>query len=222
MNKEKASDKVFKYIEEKIVKGIWKEGDKIESENQLAIELNVSRVSVREAISKMVAMGILLKKKGGGSFVKGLTAINFMDNLIPFMILGDGDYIEILEMRSALDTVGVGLFIKNADDETIKELDKINKNLNEKDITPDKFFEQDMIFHRFIMKNCGNSLIYKTFEMLLNIMGYHAKEQYFKLPLKDRILEHDLITDAIKKKDLEIAQIYMKRHLERTIFDLKK
>ncbi|MGL5057854.1 MAG: FadR/GntR family transcriptional regulator [Fusobacteriaceae bacterium] len=70
MNKEKASDKVFEYIEEKIVKGIWKEGDKIESENQLAKELNVSRVSVREAISKMVAMGILLKKKGGGSFVK--------------------------------------------------------------------------------------------------------------------------------------------------------
>lgn len=63
MIKEKASDKVFKYIEEKIVLGIWKEGNKIDSENQLAEELMVSRVSVREAIGKMVAMGILYKKK---------------------------------------------------------------------------------------------------------------------------------------------------------------
>lgn len=222
MLKEKASDKVFKYIEEKIIKGVWKEGDKIESENQLAEGLDVSRVSVREAIGKMVAMGILYKKKGGGSFVKGLTPSCFMDNLIPFMILGEGDYIEILEMRSALDVVGVGLFIKNATDDVIEELNKINKKLNNKDITAEEFFEQDMIFHKFIMKNCGNSLINKTFEMILNIMGYHVKEQYFKLPLKERVLEHDLITEAIKKKDIEIAQIYMKRHLERTIFDLKK
>lgn len=222
MLKEKASDKVFKYIEEKIIKGIWKEGDKITSENQLAEELSVSRVSVREAIGKMVAMGILSKKKGGGSFVKGLTPSNFMDNLIPFMILGQGNYIEILEMRSALDVVGVGLFIKNATDDTIDELIKINKKLNNENISAEEFFEQDMIFHKFIMKNCGNLLIYRAFEMLLNIMDYHAKEQYFKLPLKDRVIEHNLITDAIKERDIEIAQIYMKRHLERTISDLKK
>ncbi|MGL6114112.1 MAG: FadR/GntR family transcriptional regulator, partial [Cetobacterium sp.] len=50
--KEKASDKVFKYIESKIIQGIWKQGDRIDSENQLAEELKVSRVSVREAIGK--------------------------------------------------------------------------------------------------------------------------------------------------------------------------
>lgn len=222
MLKEKASDKVFKYIEEKIVKGFWGEGDRIDSENQLAEELDVSRVSVREAIGRMVAMGILSKKKGGGSFVKSLTPSSFMDNLIPFMILGEGDYVEILEMRSALDVVGVGLFIKNATNEMIKELDNINKKMNIANIIPEEFFKQDMIFHKFIMKNCGNSLIYKAFEMILNIMGYHAKEQYFKLSLEERVLEHNLITEAIKKKDIEIAQIYMKRHLERTIFDLKK
>lgn len=222
MIKEKASDKVFKYIEEKIVLGVWKEGDKIDSENQLAEELMVSRVSVREAIGKMVAMGILYKKKGGGSFVKKITPSSFMDNLIPFMILGEGDYIKILELRQALDVVGVGLFIQNATDEMLLHLKYINSKMNEENITPEEFFKQDMIFHKFILENCSNSLIYKVFEMLLNIMGYHAKEQYFKLPLKDRILEHNLITDAIEKRDIEIAQIYMKRHLERTMIDLKK
>lgn len=220
--KEKASDKVFKYIESKIIQGVWKQGDRIESENQLAEELKVSRVSVREAIGRMVAMGVLSKKKGGGSFVEGLSPVGFMDSLIPFMILGEGDYIEILELRLALDVMGVTLFIQNSSKEVIDGLDKINSKMKEKKITPEEFFIQDMAFHKYIMKNCGNSLIYKVFEMILHVMGYHAKEQYFKLPLEDRILEHNLIAEAIQKKDVEIAQIYMKRHLERTILDLKK
>lgn len=218
----KPGDKVLNYLEEKLFQGLWKPGDKIDSENYLAELLGVSRVSVREAISKMVAMGLLIKKRGGGSYVKEITPVNYMDNLLPFLILGDGDYIEILQLRMSLDVLGVKLFIENKNETMIKELKIIHKKLVENENNPKEFFIEDMNFHKCIMKGSKNLLIYKIFEMIMQIMGYHAKEQYFQLPLINRIDEHKLILKAILNEDIEIAQIYMKRHLERTISDLKR
>lgn len=220
--REKPGDKVLKYLEEKIFQGFWKPGDKIDSENYLAELLGVSRVSVREAISKMVAMGLLIKKRGGGSYVKEITPVDYMDKLLPFLVLGDGDYIEILQLRMSLDVLGVKLFIENKDEYIINELKIIHKKLIENENNPKEFFMEDMNFHKCIMKGSKNLLIYKVFEMIVQIMGYHAKEQYFQLPLINRIDEHNLILEAILNEDIEIAQIYMKRHLERTISDLKR
>lgn len=220
--REKPGDKVLKYLEEKIFQGFWKPGDKIDSENYLAELLGVSRVSVREAISKMVAMGLLIKKRGGGSYVKEITPVDYMDKLLPFLVLGDGDYIEILQLRMSLDVLGVKLFIENKDEHIINELKIIHKKLIKNENNPKEFFMEDMNFHKCIMKGSKNLLIYKVFEMIVQIMGYHAKEQYFQLPLINRIDEHNLILEAILNEDIEIAQIYMKRHLERTISDLKR
>ncbi|MGX6592534.1 FadR/GntR family transcriptional regulator [Cetobacterium ceti] len=220
--REKPGDKVLKYLEEKIFQGFWKPGDKIDSENYLAELLGVSRVSVREAISKMVAMGLLIKKRGGGSYVKEITPVDYMDKLLPFLVLGDGDYIEILQLRMSLDVLGVKLFIENKDEHIINELKIIHKKLIKNENNPKEFFMEDMNFHKCIMKGSKNLLIYKVFEMIVQVMGYHAKEQYFQLPLINRIDEHNLILEAILNEDIEIAQIYMKRHLERTISDLKR
>lgn len=218
----KPSDKVYKYIEEKIINNYWKKGEKIESENRLAEELGVSRISVRDAISKLVALGLLEKKKGGGSYVREVSATNFMDSYLPHLILGQGNYLEILQLRSALDVLLIRLFIENSDEEKLYGIklihDKMEKSLNE----PENFYQYDMDFHRFIASNSGNSLICNVYEMILKISERYAKEQYFKLELETRVKEHLQILKSILDKDIEIAQIYMKRHLERTMRDMKK
>ena len=84
---ENNSEKVFKYIQDKIINKEWAVGDKITSEIQLAEELQVSRISVREAISKLVAMNVLITKKGGGSFVNSFSTTDYMDELIPFLMM---------------------------------------------------------------------------------------------------------------------------------------
>lgn len=58
MSRKNISDEVFNYIKKNIVNKNWKPGDKITSEIQLAKELEVSRISVREAIGRLVAMNI--------------------------------------------------------------------------------------------------------------------------------------------------------------------
>ena len=58
-------DKVFKYIQEKIINKEWAVGDKITSEVPLSKELGVSRSVVREAIKSFVALDILSRVQGG-------------------------------------------------------------------------------------------------------------------------------------------------------------
>ena len=100
------SNKVFQYIKEKIIDKTWKPGDKITSEIQLAEELEVSRISVREAISKLVAMNVLITKKGGGSFVNSFSTTDYMDELIPFlMVIIHQVEVEVVDIINHLDQV---------------------------------------------------------------------------------------------------------------------
>ncbi len=57
-------------LKEKILKGDWKEGEKIPTEFDLMKTYKVSRATVRSAIDSLVLEGYLVKKHGVGTFVK--------------------------------------------------------------------------------------------------------------------------------------------------------
>ena len=77
-------DRVFKYIQEKIINKEWAVGDKITSEVPLSKELGVSRSVVREAIKSFVALDILSRVQGGGTYVNSITSnVYFNDILNP-------------------------------------------------------------------------------------------------------------------------------------------
>ncbi len=43
---------------------------KLPAERQLALQLGVSRNSLREALAKLVSEGVLVSRRGGGTFVR--------------------------------------------------------------------------------------------------------------------------------------------------------
>lgn len=222
MKKEKASEKVFRHIEEKIVNGTWNPGDKITPELQLVEELGVSRLAVREATQKLASMDVLVKKRGGGTFVNELSTGDYMKSLIPLLTIGKIGYREIMEFRTSLDILGVSLCTKRADEETLRKLQKIHDDMIENREKPSEFFKYDMEFHRAIAAASGNRILQKTIEILFDVLIYNVEDEYHQLSYDDRIEEHALVLNAIKKRDVELAELYMKRHLERTIKDLKK
>ncbi len=59
-------------IKENILKGQWKEGEKIPAEYDLMEQYQVSRATVREAIDELVKEGLLVRKHGYGTFVRKL------------------------------------------------------------------------------------------------------------------------------------------------------
>ena len=54
---------------DEIKSGNLKPGDKLDTERAMAEKLGVSRVSIREAVSSLNRMGVLVTKQGGGTYV---------------------------------------------------------------------------------------------------------------------------------------------------------
>lgn len=218
----RTSDKVLEKIEEKIFSGEWKSGQKIMSETQLSKELDVSRVSVREALEKLVTLNIISKKQGGGTFVNDLSPLVYLNSLIPMLVLDMDSYLDILEFRLVTEPESARLCTERCSDNLISELEICYKNmvLYKDDI--DRFTEEDLKFHNKISEGTNNSLIIKVNELLKNVLRYHQKLLYTNLGPSGGVSEHKLILDAIKNRDSELAAIYVRRHTQRTINDIKK
>lgn len=216
----KNSEKVFQYLKENIISGVWKDGEQITPEIQLAKELEVGRNAVREAIEKLVGMKLLVKKKGKGTFVQSnLIDFEFNNLLINSMINKD-DYLDILEFRKTFEPENIKLFIKNADEKDYNELEKIFKDMIENKENQDKFSYYDAMFHNIIARGTKNSIIIKISDILSNIMIAHQKKLNIILGSESGIKEHTLILEAILEKDEDMAYMFMRKHINRTIKDV--
>ncbi|WP_312692778.1 GntR family transcriptional regulator [Caproiciproducens sp.] len=71
-------------IVEKISEGTYKEGDQLPSERQLSEMYNISRVTVRQTLNKLVQDGVLVKKHGKGNFVATKVIEYKLDSLLGF------------------------------------------------------------------------------------------------------------------------------------------
>lgn len=218
----RTSDIVFKKIEEKILNGEWEPGAKIMSEPQLVKELGVSRMSVREAIEKMVALDILTKKQGEGTFVNALNPSVYLNTLIPMIVLDRDNYLDILEFRLITEVESARLCAERCSDEKILELSKCYEAMVAYQQDSEKFTVEDMRFHMLIAEGSGNPLIRKVNNVLRSLLEYHQKMLYQTLGPSGGLKEHKAILTAIKDRDPELSAIYIRRHLERTIGEVKK
>jgi len=218
MSKSK-SQIVHDYIENKILLGEYESGEKIPSEAKLCEILEVSRVSVRSGIEQLVSIGLLKKEKNAGAYVSSHNSDNFLRVLTPTFI-HNIDYLEMLELRQALDSLCIELCLKNINDAVINELQGIlNEMINFKE--NDSFFELDRKFHLTISKFSFNTLLHNINEILWEVLEKTGRKQYHSIGNDERIEEHSRILDALIHSDIDLAKLYSVRHLKRTITDMK-
>ncbi|MBX4264369.1 FadR/GntR family transcriptional regulator [Clostridium estertheticum] len=222
MKDTRTSDRVFNVIQEKIISGEYKPGMKIMSELKLAEELQVSRVSVREAIEKMSAVNIVSKRRGGGTFVNDLKPSVYLNSLIPMITLGQDNYNDILEFRLIIESEAAGLCAQRCSDDLVNEIEECYNNMIKYQDDFEKFTEEDLNFHMKIVEGSNSPLIIKVNEILKNLLRAHQKLLYNNLGPSGGLSEHKLILEAIKNRDSELAKLFAKRHIERTIRDIKK
>jgi len=70
IKRQSVSDQVFEQLKEQLLMNEWRRGEKLPSENELATSFDVSRVTVRHALQKLTALGLIETKLGEGSFVR--------------------------------------------------------------------------------------------------------------------------------------------------------
>lgn len=76
------TDDIAKHLEQMILEGVFAVGKRLPAERKLAEQLKVSRPSLREALKKLAAKGLITSKQGHGNIVAEGVGQLFKDSLI--------------------------------------------------------------------------------------------------------------------------------------------
>jgi len=99
----KLSDVILEQLESMILEGSLKAGQKLPPERELAKQFDVSRPSLREAIQKLEAKGLVNRKQGGGTFVSDNILSGFSDPLFDLMSKDKEVQFDLLEFRHGIE-----------------------------------------------------------------------------------------------------------------------
>ncbi len=121
----KLSDVIEQQLEFLILEGTLRPGEKLPPERELAKQFDVSRPSLREAIQRLEAKGLLLRRQGGGTFVQSSLWQSFSDPLVELLSDHPESQFDLLETRHALEGIAAyyaALRSTDEDKDRIREL----------------------------------------------------------------------------------------------------
>jgi DNA-binding FadR family transcriptional regulator len=131
----------------------FKVGDKLPNENDLALELGVSRSTLREAIKILTTNGILEIKRGRGTFVTSNTIISSQN----FSDIASG-LDDLFEMRLMFEPDCAYLAAERATDEEIEIICYYGEKIEKKILSGEDRTEDEQKFHESIANATHNSL----------------------------------------------------------------
>lgn len=202
-NRKDIKDQVYEELLAQITSGNWKPGDKIPSENEMTKALNVSRITVREAIQKLAAMEIVETRRGKGTFVKEFTTNNYLKSLAPMVLLTKEDIKYIIQYRRILEVGIIELYMKNVNSNYIKRLENdLEKMIAYKDDLK-KYQKYDMDFHITLYEMTNNPFIIKVTNMIRDILASEMNAAITKEGAEEGIEFHTKMLEYIKANDTE-------------------
>ncbi|WP_416306102.1 pyruvate dehydrogenase complex transcriptional repressor PdhR [Neptunicella sp. SCSIO 80796] len=129
---QKLSDVIMQKLEEMILSGSMIAGQKLPSERDLASRFDVSRPSLREAIQKLEAKGLLQRKQGGGTYIRDIVNPVANQPLMALISANPESQYDLLEFRHALEGIAAYYAALRAEQ---TDLDKIEAAYREVEST---------------------------------------------------------------------------------------
>lgn len=176
LNSEKKSTNIMKQILEAIEEGQLKEWDKLPNEPELAREFGVSRSVVREAMSGLVAMGVVKRIPGSGTFIQP------REKSIAPMVADSASFWEHLQVSGSPDAYMARMIIEpviweyaagRLEPRDMKQLKttykKMEKAIAGNDLN--EYRELDIVFHLELAKASGNQVLYEILKSMVSLTG---------------------------------------------------
>lgn len=210
------SEEIRRQIEDAIRNGDFAPGERLPSERELVETFGVSRVSVREAIRSLEAIGLVSVYQGRGAFVTDRRS-GLGEPMARWLEIHRGEVLELLGVRGALDAYAAELAVEYHDPAklaTIAEASSAFAAAANDGATTEELVPLDVDFHMAIAEASGNRLLY---DLLSDLHSYLTESRYLALVPKGRpaqsAAEHALIVDAIEAGDATRARFATARHI---------
>jgi len=168
--------------------GIWKAGDRLLPQRQLARELNVGMSSLREALRTLQGMGVLCLRHGQGTFVCHNPS-QIVERCLNLALVLDRDMMEdFLDARRAVESDLAYLAARRATEDQIAQLVGLVARMKEAIDTGDdsKYDELDVAYHRLIAEMSHSNILqylgstlFETLEEFIQVVPHTPKGWQF-------------------------------------------
>jgi GntR family transcriptional repressor for pyruvate dehydrogenase complex len=197
-------------------------GDKLPPERELAVMMQVSRPSLREALQALAIMNIIEMRQGDGTYVTSLEPELLVEPLDFVFSLNDSTLLELFEARKIVEVGIVALAAQRITAAQIQELETcLEKSLKASD-NPRAFLEADLELHKRIVTAAQNPLLSRFMDSISQL-GLVSRSRTTEIPglIKQSAADHQAIVAALKAHDPEAARQAMLRHLDNVEQKLK-
>ena len=156
-------DQVMDGIISQIIDGTLHPGDKLPTEMELCKQFGAGRNSVREAVKKLQAYGILYIKRADGTFVSENYNQKMLDPMLYSIILQKNSWQEFVELRSVIDIGTLNIIIQRNDitsflPDLYRTFGELSAEMHSPEPSVDKVLELDSRFHTQIANAGPNPL----------------------------------------------------------------
>ena len=214
----RASSSIADQIRQAIVTGKLDQGERLPPERELAEQFGVSRVTVRDALRALEAMGLIEVRVGarGGAFVTVPTGSIVGQTMSDMMMMSAVTPEDIVEARLVVELGTVTLACARATDEDLAALNELAERSDAALAGKTYTRELSWDFHALVAKAAHNVAIEgltSSFRSSLSMHPIRTREGAKAYALT--VEEHATILDAIVVRDGSTARREMAKHLLR-------
>lgn len=212
---------VAEHIRAMIHRGEVGPGDRLPAERDLAEELGVARMSLRDAIKTLQTEGYVEVRRGarGGTFVTELQRP--AEEWRMRMRAQSGEIDDIIDFRSALECHAARLVAVRRNRVDLAAMRLAIKNLSQADGRA-SFRLADSQFHNRLARAARNDRLETAIHSVrAELFSPHDLLVYDE-PIEENLKDHQAIHDAIRDSDPDAAEVLMREHIERARAQLRE
>lgn len=214
--RQRLGDRLYGRILDYLVDGRLKTGDRLPTEKAICAMFGASRPTVREALLRLRADGLIQSRQGAGTFVVNQPVARLKSFTATADLAG---YLRCLEVRMSLEGAAARLAAERRTPAHLARLERAQETWRGEIERGVASPESDLAFHEAIAEATGNEYFHTT---QLGLNGATLGFMRVSLGLtstgsqqraRQVLEEHVRILEAVRARDGELAELSMRFHI---------
>jgi GntR family transcriptional repressor for pyruvate dehydrogenase complex len=219
----KLADTIAEHLEQLILEGSLRPGERLLAERELAQRFDVSRPSLREALEKLESRGLLRSGRGGATFVAPLLGEGFTEPLYTALASRPETTFDYLEFRRFVEGSAAyfaALRGTDVDRELIRQCFEKMEAAHGQDDSSDEA-DADADFHLAVYEASHNLVMLHIMrslsDMLRKDVFYNRAKLYQRQGVRELLLEqHRAVYETVMAGDPDAAKAAAEAHIDFT------
>ncbi|QLL14490.1 FadR/GntR family transcriptional regulator [Pseudomonas chlororaphis] len=196
-------DQALEQLRQRINDGVWRIGQRLPTEPELAAELGISRNTVREAMRVLAFSGLVEIRQGDGSYLRAV-----VDPLDTLKALSQCSLAQARETRQIIETEAIGLAALRRTDQdllALREALALSGDHYHGDL--ESYIACDLVFHGRLVDAAHNPTLSELYRYFSSVVGAQLRQTLNIHPRRQAVFDlHIDLLDAVEQRDPERAK----------------